>query len=122
MSAPAAAAIETSAVDLEVAFADWKALAAKINAPDYPADDDAADIDRLDALEIAIMTSTTAAPRVAEMRLWIGLHHTVEDPQMVRSIERGDIGPLLATNADRDWGERFVVNALAALVGRKAVG
>lgn len=122
MSALIGTAIEMPAFDLESAFADWKEMAAKINGPDYPADDDAADIARLDALEIAIMTSAAATHRVAEMRLWIGLHHVLEDSHMLRAIERGDINPLVATNADRDWGERFVVSALAALVGQGAVG
>ena len=122
MITPTTSAIEPSAVDLEATFAEWKEMAAKINAPDYPADDDAADIARLDALETAIMTSAAGTHRVAEMRLWIGLHHVLEDPHMLRAIERGDINPLVATNADRDWGERFVVSALAALVGQGAVG
>ena len=111
----------TAKIDLDAAFADWKALAAKINAPDYPESEDAAHIAKLDALEIAIMTAATASPRIAEMRLWIGLHHVLDDPHVLRAIERGDVDPLVATNADRDWGERFVVSALAALVGRGAL-
>ena len=112
----------TAQSGLEASFAHWKSLVAKINAPDYPAVDDAADMRTLDALEIAIMTSAAASPRLAEVRLWIGLHHVLEDPHMLRAIERGDISPLVETNADRDWAERFVVSALAALVGQGAAG
>lgn len=115
--APLAAAPDAD--PLERLFSEWKAALIRLNEQEIDSD---AEWAALDAAEEAIMRSTVATPRVAEMRLWISLQHTFTSIEDSAAIARENISYLLAHNGGRDWNEKFLVNAIAALKGRQPTG
>lgn len=111
----------TDAAEMETAFGEWKALMGYLNGNAAP-DEAVEQFDRLSAIEGALLHSKVATPRIAEIRLWIGLHHIMTDCRRSDAIIRGDVGPLLDSSEDLEGHERLFVSALAALVGQRPVG
>lgn len=121
-AAPITAAATAAQSDprLEALFADWQRCRNAIENSGDLADDDADQPywDRIDAAEIAILNAPDATPRLATMRLWIALQHSILGKEATMAINNVDLAYFLARAETYDWNERHIINAIAALGGQ----
>lgn len=77
----------------------------------------------VDLIEYAILGSDAPSPRLAEMRLWIALSHSVNAPgELYDATIDGDLAPFRAGYAALDFDIKFIVGAIAALRGETIHG
>lgn len=102
---------------IETLFAEWKQSIWSINhAPDLS--DEAAEAlwDRASRAELAVMQSPDASPRLAAIRLWMGLEAMTENFADTDAVTSEDIDSLFSRIEQHDWHVQCAMRALQALI------
>ena len=102
---------------LEAAFANWKRSIWTINhTPGLSDTATEALWDRATRAELTVMRSPDASPRVAAMRLWMGLEFEMQTAVDTDAVTTEDIGSLMSRVREHDWHVQCTIRALQALV------
>jgi hypothetical protein len=101
--------------DPEVVFAAWRAAIERINSSNLT-NDDPEDWAISEYAESFIVEGGATGPRVAEMRLWIALLHSLQDRKLCQAASSCDLTTIIdAVGQQIGWPEWPMIRALEAL-------